>query len=522
MSLIQIMKSKWNSFMSYIIGILSDTAADETEDDLSHEELEEMRDLIQKAEEEKEEFENDDVVIVKRSMLARLYSMEQLIKTFDEIFPKPYAEFAERIKNLKDEYQVSLNEYLDSLKNKTITFEIDPDEDSKKVNEVVLLEKEINAFIENDLKFYLISRRIQKICVKLSTLYNTSIRYSGDKEKQKFLAQIERAKESIADIVEDTKSYGFFTSDKYKKEYLIDFVSYADYLIFKCVVRNSLDLNMKEVLSTLFIEREFRGLDHTQIFKDFVLEELENLTALLELLKGEEYYFSFLRRIQKLQNFNYDVSVNKVMNSEEFWLEVMGIEDDVLHCLTLLGYSKDRTEIILLDRFDTGIDENEIFLSVKSQSCLSLAEISYKTQDINVAIVLRILSNLSSEVTYKEIYFILLLFDLLEEINSSRGISGSFVKNIKKQMDKYSSFYPKSEVEKRKSELLKCSRASQNYVKIFSLDEQDIAKITRALKEKNFDFMIFQNHVYLNSFYFQGLENVLKSLNDIKNYNELI
>lgn len=523
MNFMQTIKSKWRNFLNYIIKGLSKMVVEDIEEAPSENELEEIATYIEDEAEKAESFENDKFVIDKRSMLTRLYSMEQLIKTFDETFPDSYSEFLERIEGLKLEYQTSLEEYIDSLKKGVLTFEIDPDEDSSKMTEVVNLEKEINSFVENDLKFYMISRRVQKMCLKLNILYNTSIHHSNDSDKAKVLAQLERAKESISDIIEDAKSYSFFASDKIKRNYLIDFISYADYLVFKCTVRNSSNLDLKEVFKNLFIKKEFDGLDHTQIFRDFVLEELENLSIVLDkLLKNEEYYLPFLRKIQKLQNFNYEVSVSKVIETEKYWLEVIDIENNILNCLTLLGYEKEMVEIILLDRFDAGIDEKEVFFSVKSQACLAIADVFYKTQNINSAIVLKIVSNLNSDVTYKEVYFILLLFDLIETVNSTKGLSNSFIKGINKQVQKYGSSYTKNDLKKKKLELLSYDNEKKTYVKVFSASNSDLKRFSTALRNEKFDFIISGNDIYLNSFYFQGFENILKSLSDIKNYNQLI
>ena len=517
MNFVQIIKGKWCSFLNYIIKNLTKMAAEDVEKIPAEDELKEMAEYVESETKKEEEFENDRFVINKRSMLTRLNSMEQLIKTFDEIFPESYLGFLERIELLKQEYQESLEEYIDCLKKGALTFEIDPDEDSSKIADVINLEKEINSFVENDLKFYLISRRIQKMCLKLNILYNTSIRHSTESDKTKVLAQVERAKENISEIVEDVNSYEFFSSDKVKRDYLIDFISYADYLVFKCSVRNLSYLNLKDIFSNLFINKEFDGLDFTQIFKDFVLEELENLSALLSvLLKNEEYYLTFLRKIQKLQNFNYDASFRKVIETEEYWLEVIDIENSILNCLTLLGFEKERIEIILLDRFDAGIDEKEVFFSVKSQACLAIADVFYKTQNVKSQIVLKVISNLNSDITYKDVYFILLLFDLIEVIKSTKGISKSFLKGIKKQEQKYGFSYTRDSIESKKQELLSYDKQNKTYVKVFSATNSELERFRKILRNEKFDFIISCDDIYLNSFYFQGFENIMKSLNDIK------
>ena len=53
--------------------------------------------------------------------------------------------------------------------------------------------------------------------------------------------------------------------------------------------------------------------------------------------------------------------------------------------------------------------------------------------------------------------------------------------------------------------------SNKEYVVIFSLDNY-AEEIVKTLKNLNFDFKVVNGNVFINSFYFNGLNNVLSSL----------
>ena len=102
------------------------TSSDTSKDEISEDSLEER------------------INVAKRTLLTKLYSLEQEIAVFESDFPNEYNEFFQRIESLRASY----NSSLDELK-KLLTFEIDPDTDTTKIDEVVRLEKDIHNFIEH-------------------------------------------------------------------------------------------------------------------------------------------------------------------------------------------------------------------------------------------------------------------------------------------------------------------------------------------------------------------------------------
>ena len=108
--------------------------------------------------------------VKKRTLMTRLYTIEQQITVFEKDFPEKYKSFLERIERLRENYKFSLEEI-----KKSVTFEIDPEIDGYKIGEVVKLEREVEYFLESEVKFNIISKRLQQLIVKLNILYNVSI-----------------------------------------------------------------------------------------------------------------------------------------------------------------------------------------------------------------------------------------------------------------------------------------------------------------------------------------------------------
>lgn len=501
MDIVQVISDKLNEIVDFMKKLFEKEEAEENS--TNSEELEEDLSLdLQES--------DDRFVIEQRSLINKIYSLSKMIKCFEDIYPEKYNEFSIKIETLMKDYNDTLDEYLNSYSNRKATFEIDPDKDTKRVYEVINLEKEISYFIDNDFRFSIISKKVQKLCLKLNILYNTSFIYYKESDMQKVVAQTERARDTLKELVEDIKSYNFFVSDRMKREYLIDFISYADYLIFKCNLKNS-NTSLAELLDSLALRREFVGIDIENAFCNLVIDELENLEELVEKLQFTNFYEIFLNRISYLQS---ETTVFNIENNT-LWRSFLEIESDVLNCLHLNNQSGD---IALLSRFHIDINENEVFFSVKSQACLIFADIYYKTQDIEIFIVLKLISLLDDELTYKEVYFILLLFDLVDKITVRKEISRTFIINMGKlkQNPKYE--YSKEEIEQKKKYVFERSGKLGSYVKILSSDDSTISKVSHTLEEKNFDFVATGNSIYLNTIYFKELKNVIRCLNDIITY----
>ena len=91
------------------------------------------------------------------------------------------------------------------IKRKT-NFEIDPEINGAKKEEIIKIEREVESFINKEVRFKKISQKLQKLIVMLNTLYNVSIVHSKPNEKQKSLQQLENAKNKTIEIAKEFKT----------------------------------------------------------------------------------------------------------------------------------------------------------------------------------------------------------------------------------------------------------------------------------------------------------------------------
>ena len=143
--------------------------------------------------ESKETIEAEDIVKeykikTVQKMLTRLYIIEQKVIIIKEDFEEDYFEFKRRIEELE-------KEYVEALENskKNLTFEINPEEDGKKLAKILSLEEDVNVFMERKVKFNIIIKKLQKLVLKANILYNVSVVHTKQNEKEKVIKQTERA-----------------------------------------------------------------------------------------------------------------------------------------------------------------------------------------------------------------------------------------------------------------------------------------------------------------------------------------
>lgn len=201
----------------------------------------------------------------------------------------------------------------------------------------------------------------------------------------------------------------------------------------------------------------------------------------------------------------YSENVETELWNPDFWNNLLEYESNLLEVMQANGVSKDEAKVKLIARMDIRVQEHEVLVSPVANAYLSLTSVFSKTQDGRVLLLLKLLKGMSKEVTYKEIYFLILLFEAKEVI---QNIPNSLNKFIAKYQAKYP--YNPSSIREKK-ELVKQS-SNKAYVCAFSEDSH-LAEMISTLRKLNMDFRVDNsNHVLLNSFYFEGLDNVQKSL----------
>ena len=230
----------------------------------------------------------------KRTLLNKLYLIEQKVDLFKEDFPNEYNYFFGEIEKLRNFYKSSLEK-----EDKTLTLQVDPEFNGELIWKIEELDSEITFFIEKNIKFEIFSQKLQKLIVKLNILYNVSISHSNEKEK--VIAQTKKALEVEMELVQELKNCVYIFSDRYLKERITTLISYTDYHIFKIVLRNS-KYSIQEILAYLVIINQFKGFDYISAFNAFMQDEISDLNELLDLVSNPNYHKEFDKNIKYIKN----------------------------------------------------------------------------------------------------------------------------------------------------------------------------------------------------------------------------
>lgn len=437
--------------------------------------------------------------VAKRTLMTKLYTLEQEIAIFKYDFPSEYQAFLQRIEDLK----VSYNSSLEELK-KLLTFEIDPESDTSKIDEVIRLEKDIKKFIQTTVKFHIISNRLQRLIRKLNILYNVSIFHSKECEKEKIRMQLENAIQVQRQLAKEFNTCDYILSDKQLKDRIIELLSYVDYEVFKISMRSSNQLP-EDLINKLIMLEEFDEFDYVTTFIAYIKDELSDLLELLSQVSDTEQHKLLKSKSEKLLvSLTYSSEFERILLDVNFWRDFFSFEATLIEILKNSGASAENIKVKIIDRMDVKVKENDVLTLPISNAKVSLVSIFATTHDERILVLIKILENLSKDITYREIYFLLLLFDVLELIQNTPN---DLIDHIEKYIYKYS--YNKRTIMEKKRSVLNSS--NKEYVFMFYLDG-DLEEMIRTLRNLSIDFKVESGKLFINSFYFNGLQNVLSNL----------
>lgn len=432
----------------------------------------------------------------KRSILAKLYSLEQTLNVLEMDYKEKYDYFMQKIDKLRNDYHTILEE-----SKKNLTFEINPNVDIKKVAEVSMLEDEINKFIEQDVKYDILSKKLEKLVLKLNILYNISIYHP-----EKYSSVIDQMKNALnyeRELFKAYKEWSTIIGKEDLKERMFSLFSYADYLRFESCIRNS-ESSPEDFIDDIIIVKEFNGVEINSVFRDFMLDEISELIKLLPLIKEGIFNLSFKDRIRKI-NEKVIKDKNCILNYGT-WDELFKIETEIIDFLIKEnGIDKGTAKIGLFKKMNIKITEDEVFISPKSNTILSLASIYSGVKRNDSILMMKILNVLSDKISYKEIYLLLVLFDLLHDVKSTEN---DLLVHVEKYIKKYP--YSRDELNSKRNNAFKVQ--NKKYIFVFNLNQYEDVIIEKYLKKCNLDYIIIDSKVYLNTFYFEGLELIYNNI----------
>ena len=477
---------------------------DETSVDTEEESEEEP--TLEQLEEAVEEVENtviDDKVKVVKMTMTRLYMLRQKITVFKESFPDSYIFFEDQIRKLEKSY----NDSLTSIK-QNLTFEIDPEKDGENLARILKLEKDVEVFIEKEVKFDILIKKLQRLIVKLNILYNVSVTHTHLSEKEKVIIQTMRAINVEGKIVQEFKCCEYLLKDMRLKDEIVGLISYLSYQIFKLLLRNS-DITPSEALKKLVIFTEFDGLDYEALFEAFLEDELEELVGLIEQIQDEECHKILRNKYKKIYaQLACSQDDNQILINIEFWTYIFDFESKLCNILKENGIDKDKIKIEIISRMNIHVTEKDVLVLPKTNTYMALLDVFSKTNNQRITLVLKLLKNISDDITYKEIYFLLLLFDVLDVV---KEVSNELIDDLEKYLKKYP--YNNSILLHKKEQVLYSSNSE--YIYVFTLEEYE-KELIEVLKKLKIDFKNVENKIFMNEIYFSGLTTVINSLKAVK------
>lgn len=451
----------------------------------------ELNQLAKETIQNKEELINAN----NRTLMNRLYILEQEISIFKEEFPNSYKAFMQRIETLREDYISTLQRLT------TLTFEIDPESNGYKIGQVMKLEKDVKVFLEKEVKFNIISKRMQRLILKLNILYNVSIFHCNQSEKEKVLYRLAQALEVEKEIIHQFKISDYILKDIQLKEQIIQLISYLDYEFFKTSIRNSKS-EPYDIIKKLVIIEQFDKFDYVTSFKSFMKEELSDFIDLLDFIKDNKCKIKLQKKFDKIvEDITYDNNEQTKLLDNNFWNNFFTFETSLLQILKGSGVE---VKVQPISSMNINITENEVIILPITNVYISLMDLLFIKKDSRVLIVIKLLNNISKDITYEEVYFLLVLFDLIELIEN---IPNNLIKYIERYINKYQ--YSKKEINEKKQKVI--NSENKDYVFIFALDDYEKETI-ETLKKLNIDFKIIDGNLYMNTFYFKGLNNIYSSL----------
>jgi len=440
----------------------------------------------------------------KNVIFEKLNFLEQYIKSFSLTFPEEYNKYVACIEKKRKEYDEELQNY-----NKDVmTFSIDPEQESLRIAEVAMLEQEIKDFVLFTVNYQTYKEKFSKLCIKLNQFYNVLLDTKSSTER--IISQLQRAENTLTTLIEEVKQMEFFNKDTRKKEDILNYVIYSDYIIFKSYLRVDNVCTLTEYLENkskvylLFGQTDFKNI----IFK-FAMEELENLQIFVANNFGSDVNSTELLNVS--QTLQDELTIFKTLAEEESYFEQFIKFENTINNLS------DTSRIAFIIELPESLEDNVI--SNDKMSVNSLAIAVFKMQDKTIFKVLeKVVTSFKYEISWREFYFLCKVFDVFDEVMrlASDTIFDTISRNFLRVDAKYS-FYTDEYIEKNKQKLLNNSKGrKKKYILLFTLDDMNITEVEQNLKNLVLDYYILGNEVYLNHSYFNGFKNLEKNLNTFK------
>lgn len=435
----------------------------------------------------------------KNTISNKLNYLEQYIKIFSLTFPDDYSRYLNAIIKIREAYTKELDEFQKG-KNGYITFSIDPEHESDFYVEVLLLEEEIKKFVEFEVDFKFCKDKFSKLCYKLNIFYNTIIDTSFEQEK--IVSQVNNAYNSLEMLVKDLDERAFFEKDSRKKDDILNYIMYCDYIIFKTFLRMGIVSTFAEYKNQISkIYSYFPAEQYDSHTFRFFIESVEEIQIFItEKLTSDKMFEYVLKESQnverKLDGFQQS------FNDNEFLQAVIKLENTVYGLVKLnkLSFTFDTSKTI-----DFNVSKNEV-ISINNIAASILPLVGNDKSKL----LAKIMSRFKVEISWREFFFLCKIFELTQDIvsTSSNTVFSMIQEKFLKLEERYSEYTDEYIASEKQHVLKYVGSKVKKYVLLLNISKKEIVDIVETLTALSLDFVIRDDKVYLNHSYFNGFKNL--------------
>ena len=453
-----------------------------------------------------EEFKIHNVVFQKLNYL------EQYIKVFSLNFPNEYSKYLNAIFEQRSNYEEELKKFQDGLEG-YLTFSIDPECEAQRLISVSNLENEITHFVEHVVNYSIYNDKFSNLCHKLNQFYDAIL--DTKKPLTVIEVQLNNAISSMYSLVCEVKELIFFKTDSRKKETILNYILYGEYIFFKCALRCKLTTNFTDYkyktskFHNLFVDEEYDRL----IFKFFIdsLEQYQvNITSYLT---SDNLFELILQSCQDLQERLQSYTVTFTDNG--FFEDLIKFENTVNNISNNCGL---KVRVSPSEIFQTKVNSKKYSVKTIAISVLNMLD------DPNARILSAIMYNFSVDISWREFFFLCKIFELTDSV---MGVScNTIFERVKTKFIQFSQKYTEYSDNFIKSEKEKLinyhGSKTKKYVFVLNVSKEYLFTVTKQLRELKLDFIVSSHNVYLNYSYFKGFTNLEKNFSNVLTTEELI
>lgn len=446
-------------------------------------------------------------------VFEKLNYLEQYIKIFSLPFPKEYSHYLAIILNHRKEYEEELKKFYNGLLGE-LTFAIDPECESSRLIAVSALEDEIKDFVDFKFNYSVYNDKFSRLCFKLNQFYNALLDTS--KDTSVIVSQLENATQSMLNLVTNVKDFRFFKKDSRKKEIILNYIIYGEYIFLKSSLRCSLAKDFDDYKNNLskfhnlFIDEEYDSL----IFK-FFIEDLEQYQLYITAnLSQDKMYNHVLKSCQALQ-----IRLNNyraVFHDSNFFQELIRFENTVDNISDNNGTNfmiqlPETLKVSTISKTSTSIKDT-------ATAVLNMLDLG------KAKILCDVISKFKADISWREFYFLCKIFELYDEVVqvSCNTIFNSVCDKLTRLSTRYSQ-YSNTFIDAEKERLLNYNGSkSKKYVFLLNSESSRLPAITQELQQLRLDFIVSENNVYINHSYFNGFKNLEQNFGHYKLLEELL